>query len=508
MQSQVRKIVIVGGGTAGWMAAAGLVRALGSHFYDIVLVESEEIGTVGVGEATIPPIMEYNAYLGIHENDFVKATNATFKLGIEFRDWRRLGHSYFHPFGVFGADIDGFTFPHYYFRHYHQSGGGPVEIGRYNVATEAALQGRFGRLKRDAGKPQLNYAYQFDAALYARFLRGYAEARGVSRQEGRITGVHQHAQTGFITSVQLQDGRILEGDLFVDCSGFRGLLIEQTLKTGYLDWSRWLPMDRAVAAPCARTAELPPYTIATAREAGWQWRIPLQHRTGNGHVFCSQYISEDAATDILLANLDGELVADPKVLRFTTGRRRVAWNKNVVALGLAGGFLEPLESTSIHLVQAGLAKFLALFPRQGFNPHIIAEYNAQIEDAYDNIKDFLIAHYKVSEREDSPFWRYVRQMEIPDSLQTRLDVFRATCQTLSRDTELFREVSWVAVLTGQGLTPEDYHPAADAIDDDELRLHLAQWRAAVLERVKSLPTHEDYIRRNCASDAFVSKQQA
>lgn len=508
MQSQIRKIVIVGGGTAGWMAAAAFVKALGGHLYDIVLVESEDIGTVGVGEATIPPIMEYNAFLGIVEDEFVKATNATFKLGIEFRDWRRLGHSYFHPFGVFGADIDGFSFSHFYFRHYHQTGGGPVDIGKYNLATEAALQGRFGHLKREAGKPQLNYAYQFDAALYARFLRRYAEERGVRRQEGRITDVRQHPETGFVTSVQLQDGRIIEGDLFMDCSGFRGLLIEQTLKTGYLDWSQWLPMDRAVAAPCERTNDLPPYTIATARESGWQWRIPLQHRTGNGHVFCSAYISEDAAADTLLAHLDGKLTADPKVLRFTTGRRRKAWCKNVVALGLAGGFLEPLESTSIHLIQAGLAKFLALFPRHGFNPHIIAEYNAQIEEAYDNIKDFLIAHYKVSERNDSPFWRYVRQMEIPDSLQTRLDVFRATCQTLSRDTELFREVSWVAVLTGQGVTPEDYHPAADAMDDDELRLHLGQWRAAVLERVKTLPTHEDFIRRHCASDAFVNLQRA
>jgi len=502
MQTAVRKIVIVGGGTAGWMAAAALIKALGSHAYDITLIESEDIGTVGVGEATIPPILEYNYFLGLDEDEFIRETNAPFKLGIQFQDWRHLGHSYFHPFGLFGTEIDGFSFPHYYFRHYHKAGLSAVDIGKYNAETEAALLGRFGRVRREPGKPPVNYAFQFDAALYARYLRKYAEKRGVVRQEGKIVTVNQHPETGFITSVQMEKGRVIEGDLFIDCSGFRGLLIEQTLKTGYTDWSHWLPMNRAVAVPCERAGELLPYTRATAREAGWQWRIPLQHRTGNGYVFCDAFISEDEACETLLSRLDGKALADPKVLRFVTGRRNLAWNKNVVALGLASGFLEPLESTSIHLVQSGLFRFLALFPRHGFNPHIVNEYNREVELSYNNIKDFIIAHYKVTERDDTPFWRHVRQMAIPESLQNRLDVFRASCQTLWRDSELFREVSWVAILTGQGLVPEDYHPAADAMDDDDLRLHLGRWRSAVLDRVKGLPTHEDFIRRNCASEAF------
>ena len=502
MQSEVRKIVVVGGGTAGWMAAAGLVRALGVHNYDITLVESEDIGTVGVGEATIPPIQEFNQFLGIDENEFVRATNASFKLGIEFLDWRQLGHRYFHPFGKAGLDIDGFSFPHYYFRHFHRSGLTEVDIGKYNAETEAALQGRFGKAKPEANKPGINYAYHFDASLYARYLRNYAEKRGVVRHEGKIVQVHQHAETGDISAVEMEDGRRIAGDMFIDCSGFRGLLIEQTLKAGYEDWSPWLPMNRAAAVPTERTDELLPYTRATARESGWQWRIPLQHRTGNGYVFCENFISEDAAVDILLTRLDAKPTADPKILRFVTGRRKFSWSKNVVAMGLAAGFLEPLESTSIHFIHIGIFKLLALFPRHGFNPHITAEYNRQMEAVYVNTKDFIIAHYKVTQRDDTPFWQYVRAMTIPDSLQTRLDVFRGTCQTLASDIDLFREVSWVAVLTGQGLVPEDYHPAADTMDDDDLRLQLGRWRSAVLERVKTLPMHEEFIRRNCASDAL------
>ena len=506
MESIVKKIVVVGGGTAGWMAAAAFVKALGSHHYDITLVESEEIGTVGVGEATIPPIQEYNVFLGIDEHEFVRQTNGTFKLGIEFVDWRRKGHSYIHPFGVFGTDIDGFTFPHFYYRHHYAAGLKEVELPKYNAETQAIHQGRFGRVPREPNKPNINYAYHFDASLYARFLRGYSEKRGVVRIEGKIVKVSQHPETGFVTSVETADGRTISGDVFIDCSGFRGLLIEETLKTGYTDWSQWLPMNRAAAVPCERTDMLTPATRATAREAGWQWRIPLQHRTGNGYVFCTDFISEDEAAATLLTRLDGKALADPKILRFVTGRRNKAWNKNVVALGLASGFLEPLESTSIHLVQSGVFKFLALFPRHGFNPHIVDEYNRQIEHDYNNVKDFIIAHYKVGERDDTPFWQHVRQMSIPDSLNERLDVFRATSQTLARDSDLFREVSWTAILTGQGLVPEDYHPAADALDDDDLRLQLGRWRTAVMDRVKSLPMHEDYIRRNCASDALKMRE--
>ena len=503
MQAAVRKIVIVGGGTAGWMAAAALIKALGSHAYDMTLIESEDIGTVGVGEATIPPIVEYNYFLGLDEDEFIRETNATFKLGIQFQDWRHQGHSYFHPFGLFGTEIDGFSFPHYYFRHYHKAGLSAVDIGKYNAETEAAFQGRFGRVRREPGKPPVNYAFQFDAALYARYLRKYAEKRGVVRQEGKIVTVSQHPETGFITSVQMENGRVIEGDLFIDCSGFRGLLIEQTLKTGYTDWSHWLPMNRAAAVPCERAGELLPYTRATAREAGWQWRIPLQHRTGNGYVFCDEFISEDAACETLLGRLDAKPLADPKVLRFVTGRRNLAWNKNVLALGLASGFLEPLESTSIHLVQSGLFRFLALFPRHGFNPHIMAEYNREVELSYDNIKDFIIAHYKVTNREDTPFWAYCKHMEIPDSLKARLESFTQHNLSLVKPDELFKEASWFAMLIGQGLTPKSYHPVADLMPEDEFRWRMDRVREGAAGLANAMPLHDDYVARACPSPQLV-----
>lgn len=502
METTVKNIVIVGGGTAGWMTAACFSKALGAQNYNITLIESEEIGTVGVGEATIPPIIRYNSFLNIDENEFIRETNATFKLGIEFVNWRRKGHSYFHPFGLFGAEFEGFGFQHYWLRDYLQRGGGNIDLGRYNAETEAAMQGRFGRTRPEPNKPDINYAFQFDAALYAKFLRKYAEKRGVVRQEGKIVKVHQNAETGYITSVQLSDDRLVPGDLFVDCSGFRGLLIEETLKCGYTDWSHWLPVNRAAAVPCERAEVLTPYTRATAQENGWQWRIPLQHRTGNGYVFCNQYISEDEAAATLLTRLDGKPLADPKILRFVTGHRKKFWEKNVVALGLASGFLEPLESTSIHLVQAGMFKLLSLFPKKGFNPHVVAQYNRETEFDYNNVKDFIIAHYKVTERDDTPFWQHVKNMSIPDSLQARLDVFRTQGQALSKEPELFREPSWLAVLVGQGFVPEDYHPVADAMDEDDLRLHLGKFRTSVVERVKTLPLHEDYIRKHCASDAL------
>ncbi len=499
----VRKIVIVGGGTAGWMTAACFAKALGTSNYDITLVESEDIGTVGVGEATIPPIIRFNAFLNIDENAFIRETNATFKLGIEFVDWKALGQTYFHPFGQFGTEMEGFAFQHYWLRDYHRRNRAEFDLSTYNLETQAARQGRFGRVRSEPGKPDLNYAFQFDAGLYARFLRSYAEARGVIRQEGRIVRVDQDSESGFITALQIQNGPSVAGDLFIDCSGFRGLLIEETLHCGYNDWSHWLPVNRAAAVPCERAGELTPFTRATAREAGWQWRIPLQHRTGNGYVFSNKFIEEDAAAENLLTRLDGKALADPKILRFVTGHRRTFWEKNVVALGLASGFLEPLESTSIHLVQAGMFKLLALFPKHGFDPHIVAQYNRDITFDYNNIKDFLIAHYHVTEREDTPFWRYVKHMDIPDSLRARLEVFKATGQSLSREPELFREPSWLAVLTGQGLVPNDYHAAADAMEESELRLSLSRWRTAVAERVKALPSQEDFIRRTCASEAFL-----
>ncbi|CAN7430049.1 tryptophan halogenase family protein [Caulobacter sp. LjRoot300] len=498
---RIRDIVVVGGGTAGWMAAAALSKVMGTQAYTITLVESELIGTVGVGEATIPMITMFNNVLGIDENEFVRETNATFKLGIEFAGWRREGHSYFHPFGQFGVDMDGINFNHYWLR-WMQTGGG-TDHGRFNAETEAARQGKFGRTGdgRPTSLPNINYAFQFDASLYAAYLRRYAEKRGARRVEGQIVKVERNGQDGLIESLLLKDGQTIRGDLFIDCSGFRGLLIEETLKAGYEDWSHWLPVNRAAAVPCAKVEDPVPYTRATAREAGWQWRIPLQHRTGNGYVFCDQFISEDEAARLLLTRLDGAPLAEPRILRFVTGRRRKSWIGNCVALGLASGFMEPLESTSIHLVQAGISKLLAMFPKGGFNPLIIDRYNAEMEADYVNIRDFLIAHYKITEREDTPFWRYCKSMSIPDSLATRLEIFRARGEAMVVHHELFKEQSWFAVLMGQGLTPADHHPVADLLSEDELKLRLAKVRTSIQDRVNGMPGHQQFIDKHCRSAA-------
>ena len=501
----IRRIVIVGGGTAGWMAAALMSKSLGTQNFDITLVESEEIGTVGVGEATIPPILLFNEALGLNEDEFVRETNATFKLGIEFVNWRRPGHSYFHPFGYYGADMDGVLFQSFWLRLLRE--GGNPDYGRFNVETMAARENRFGRTaKTDTALPAVNYAFQFDASLYAAFLRRYAEKRGVVRVEGKIVQVHQHPESGFITSVEMADGQAVAGDLFIDCSGFRGLLIEQTLKSGYEDWSQWLPCDRAAAVPCERAvtasgapAPITPYTRSTSVEAGWQWRIPLQHRTGNGYVYCSQYISDDEACAKLLSRLDGKPLKDPKVLRFVTGHRKKIWNKNVVALGLASGFLEPLESTSIHLVQSCLTRLIAMMPRREISPAVVEEYNRMVLANYLNTKDFLIAHYKVTEREDTPFWKHCRHMDIPESLRLRLEVFASQGHANVGLQDLFKEGSWFAVLLGQGLMPRDYNPVADTLSGDELKLRLSRLRSQVQDRVDGLPAHDAFIDKNCAA---------
>ena len=501
-ENGIRDVVVVGGGTAGWMTAAALAKVLGTHRHTITLVESEQIGTVGVGEATIPMIQLYNNVLGLDENEFVRETNATFKLGIEFVDWRRIGHSYFHPFGMYGVDMDGIGFTHYWER-WRRSGGSLSYTG-FNAETEAARARRFMRTAGESGPktmPGINYAFQFDASLYAAFLRRYAEKRGAVRIEGRIVDVAQHPETGDIAKLRLDNGRDVAGDLFIDCSGFRGLLIEQVYQAGYDDWSHWLPVNRAAAVPCESTPEWLPYTRSTAREAGWQWRIPLQHRIGNGYVYSDQYISEDEAAARLLERLDGRALAEPRTLRFVTGRRRKSWVNNCLAFGLASGFLEPLESTSIHLIQVAIAKLLAMFPKDAISARLVARYNEEMSNEYDFVKDFLIAHYKLTEREDTPFWRYVKHMEIPESLQERLDIFKARGEVMVRQYELFKETSWYAVLVGQGFEPESYHPVADAISEDELRLRLTKIRTGVQNRINGMPDHKEFIRRNCASPA-------
>ncbi len=497
MDNRIRKVLIVGGGTAGWMAAAAMAKVLKNQYCEIQLVESDAIGTVGVGEATIPQIQLFNQLLGLDENEFVRRTQGTFKLGIQFVNWGHIGERYLHAFGEVGKDMEGIQFYHYWLKLF-QAGEAP-NIDAYTLNCLAAEQGRFMR-PVDAGNSPLSriaYAFHFDAARYAMFLRDFAMERGVRRREGKIENVSLRPDDGFIESVTLDDGETLEADLFIDCSGFRGLLIEQALKTGYEEWTRWLPCDRAVAVPCAKVADPVPYTRSTAHSAGWQWRIPLQHRTGNGHVYCSQFISDDEAADTLLKNLDGKPLADPKFIRFTTGKRLKFWNKNCVALGLASGFMEPLESTSIHLVQSGIAKLMSLFPSRNFDQEDIDEYNRQVDFEYTRIRDFLIAHYHITERDDSEFWNQCRTMSIPETLRQKMEHYQKNGRIFRTNEELFNETSWLEVMHGQGLKAQSYHPIVDTLSKDEIARRLASIRSVINKSVEYMPTHADYIAQHC-----------
>lgn len=497
----ISRIVIVGGGTAGWMTAATFAKVLPRAQYDITLVESDEIGTVGVGEATIPPILTFNHTLGIDESEFMRATQATFKLGIEFVDWTRLGDNYFHPFGAYGVEMEAIHFHHFW--HRHRLEGGPFGHELFNSATVAARAGRFARTPANERSPlpPMTYAYQFDAGLYARFLRAYSERLGVKRVEGKIAHVKQRGEDGFVESVMLDGGRCVAGELFIDCSGFRGLLIEQTLHAGYEDWSHWLPCNRAMAVPCDRITRTTPYTRSTAREAGWQWRIPLQHRTGNGYVYCSEYLSDDEAASLLLTRLDGAPGADPKPLRFITGRRKEVWKKNCIAIGLASGFLEPLESTSIHLIQSAAAKVLLLFPHRGFNPVAAQKYNAMARTELEEIRDFLVLHYKATQRDDTPFWRHCQALPLSDTLKERWALYEQGAHIVSWPGELFKESSWFAVFNGQGVRPTAYHPIADGVAKQELERRLALIKDDVQKRVDAMPSHDQYLRQYCPADA-------
>ena len=473
MPDAIRSVLIVGGGTAGWMTAAALAHAC-PRGLTITLVESDEIGTVGVGEATIPPIRLFNQTLGIDEAEFLRETKGSFKLGIEFVGWGREGHRYFHPFGTHGKSFDLVAV------HQHWLAAGGAEgvvppLDDLSMAWGDAKRGRFAAPMADPHSvaSTFDYAYHFDAGLYARFLRRYADARGVVRDEGG----------GHVASVMLDDGRTLAADLFVDCSGFRGLLIEGALHTGYEDWTHWLPCDRAVAVPCATGGDgLTPYTRSSARAAGWQWRIPLQHRTGNGYVYCSRHISDDEAAATLLAHLDGPALGDPRFLRFTTGRRRLFWNRNVVAIGLSSGFMEPLESTSIHLIQAGVAKLLAYFPTKAFEPPAIEEYNRVAITEYERIRDFLILHYKLTERTDAPLWRECAAMPIPDTLAMKIAHFRDHGRLIARDMDLFGPASWAAVHVGQFNLPRATDPLLAYADPAQSRAFVGKLAGAIGHR--------------------------
>lgn len=493
----MRNIVIVGGGTAGWMAAAAFSRILGER-WSIQLVESDQIGTVGVGEATIPQILLFNGVLGLDENEFLKATQGTVKLGIEFAGWRSADHSYMHAFGGVGRDLGLIPFHHYWLQ--AKARGAAKPLGRYSLTEQVAYANRFSATdpipQAPLGAP--TYAYHFDAGLYAGFLRKYAEARGVVRIEGIINQVCRDGESGDVSKLVLDDAREISGDLFIDCSGFRGLLIGEALGNEYVDWSRWLPCNRALAVPCEPAEKLLPYTRATAREAGWQWRIPLQHRIGNGHVYCSDYIDDDRAADILMSNLDGKPKADPKPIRFTTGHRRKFWDKNVVSLGLACGFLEPLESTSIQLVQSGIKHLIDLLPNHQIATADVDQFNRQMLFEFESIRDFLVLHYWANGREE-PFWKACRAVELPDSLQEKIENFKANGRIFRFNEELFTELAWLQVLIGQGVDPQGYHPLADVPGDDGVDKYLASIEEVIAAKIARMPDYSDFIRQNCAA---------
>jgi tryptophan 7-halogenase len=492
-------IVIVGGGTAGWMTAAALVGVLTPRICRVRLVESDEIGIVGVGEATLPQMKDFNDYIGIIEPDFMRRTNATFKLGIEFRDWGFLGSRYVHPFGVHGEPIGGVTFQHAWTR--ASQAGRAHDIGDYSYAIVASRRNRFDFPAAD--KSAINstyaYAYHFDASLYSRYLRTIAEPKGVRRTEGKVVDVTLDPESGDVASITMESGEVITGDLFIDCSGFRALLIGQALNNGFEEWTKWLPCDRALAVPCERSDDFSPYTRSTAREAGWQWRIPLQHRTGNGYVYSSGFISDDDAAATLMANLDGPAQADPRPLRFKAGRRTSSWDRNVIAVGLASGFLEPLESTSIYLIQVAIVNLLKLFPGKSIDPILREEFNRLVDNEYARVRDFLILHYHATQRTDSELWAYCRDMEIPDSLREKIELFVHRGQVPMYKDGLFAPPSWISAFIGQGYMPRAYDRLSDNMELETVVAAMEDLRTRISDRVDAMPAHADFVADYCSS---------
>jgi tryptophan 7-halogenase len=488
----VRRVVIAGGGTSGWTAAAALAQQLGP-LLDITVIESDEIGTVGVGEATFPTILTFHKILGLDEKEFLRATRGSIKLGISFENWARRGDRYIHSFGTIGKATWMGEFHHYWLQARSEGYGG--DIGDYCFEHQAAKAHKF--FVSETSK--INYAYHFDASLYARYLRSRCEPQGVKRIEGKIVEVQQHPETGFVTALVLQSGQRVEGDLFIDCSGFRGVLIEQALHAGYEDWGHWLKNDSAQALQTdCPLDDIPPYTRAIAHDVGWQWKIPLQHRQGTGYVYSSRYISDDDARKVLLANLDGDIRVELRLLKFKTGRRLKAWVNNVIAIGLSGGFVEPLESTSIHLIQSGVTRLLQLFPFSGFSPALAHRYNEQSRIEYEKIRDFIVLHYKATERDDTPFWRDCRDMEVPETLAQRIALFRESGHAYQGADELFRVDSWLHVLLGQRIEPRGYHHMGRLLGKERLRAALDSLKTNITHAVEKMPTHREFLDRYCA----------
>lgn len=498
-ERQINRVVIVGGGTAGWMAAAALAHALKNKDVQITVVESSDIGTIGVGEATLPTIRAFNQALGIDEIDFIRKTQATFKLGIQFVDWCTAGRTFFHPFAPYGVRINAAEFHHHWVKARTLGLEAPLED--YSLPAVMARLGRFAQPALKPVAPFANYAYafHFDAGLYAEYLKGYATSRGVRRIDGRIVEVRLRSSDGFLESLVLADGAFIDGDLFVDCSGFRGLVIEQALKTGFDDWTHWLPCDRAVAIACKRTSDPTPYTRATALEAGWQWRIPLQHRTGNGYVYCSRFTDDERAVELLCSRLDGEPLTNPNLIRFTTGVRKRFWNRNCVALGLASGFIEPLESTSIALIQSGISKLLTFFPERRFEPEDIEEANRLMREEYERTRDFIILHYKATRRTDTVLWRMCSAMSIPDTLAHKIALFRNRGHIAMYAEESFEPASWLTMYAGFDVMPQRYDLRADEVDRRVLEATLANVRAAIRAAAESAMPHGAFIARHCAA---------
>jgi tryptophan 7-halogenase len=492
--TRLNRVAIVGGGTAGWMAAAALSKTFGPQL-QIDLIESDDIGTVGVGEATIPPIRNFHLLLELSEADFMRAVNGTFKLGIEFLNWGSLGERYFHPFSAHGTDTWAAQFHHYWVRARQQGEQAPLD--EFSLEAMMARAGKFGQ----EGERKAHYAYHFDAGLYARLLRTISEPLGVRRTEGKVVDVRLHPDTGFIESVVLDSGQSIHADLFIDCSGFRGLLIEQALQTGWEDWGHWLRNNSAVAVQTSSVSAPSPFTRATARSCGWQWKIPLQNRVGNGLVYSSDYMSDDAARRALLDNVDGKPITEPRLIKFRTGRRLKQWNKNCVALGLASGFLEPLESTSIHLIQNSIIRLIKLFPSHGINPQEIDQFNREVKTEIEHIRDFVILHYHVTQRADSPYWNDCRTMQVPESLQHKMALFSASGKIFRDNNELFSEPSWTAVMIGQGIQPAQYHPYADVMPESDLKDLMIRVRSAIAQLVARQPSHLEFIERSCGAAA-------